>query len=117
MSFSFFDNLPSAVTLVLGLLLVVWLILLLLVPFMIESIRGWTRRSCQELEEMNHKLDVLTTLLGGRPEVRRDAPPGNVANDFGEELDERGPAAGRYDDAERADRKRGERVVRKEPTI
>lgn len=117
MSMSFFENLPSAVTLVLGLLLLVWLILLLLVPFMIESIRGWTRRSCQELEEMNQKLDVLTTLLGGRPELRRDAPPGEAEADFDEELPERA-AGGRHDNepGDRTGRRRPERE-RKEPTI
>ena len=50
------DNLPPAVMLVLALLLVVWLVLLLLVPFMIESIRGWTRKSHAELEQLNKKI-------------------------------------------------------------
>ena len=64
------QNLPPAVTLVLPLLLLVWLVLLLLVPFMIESIRGWTRKSYVELQETNKKLDRLIALL----EERRGAP-------------------------------------------
>jgi hypothetical protein len=69
------DNLPPAVTLVLSLLLLLWLVLLLLVPFMIESIRGWSRRSFHELEEINRKLDLLTTLLG----ERHVPPPRDIA--------------------------------------
>ena len=57
------QSLPPLVTLVLGLLLVVWLVLFLLVPFMLESIRSWTRKNHAELAEMNQKLDRLTALL------------------------------------------------------
>lgn len=57
------QSLPSAVTLVLGLLLVAWLVLLLLVPFMIESIRSSTRKAHLELEAINDKLDKLTAIL------------------------------------------------------
>ena len=57
------QSLPPLVTLVLGLLLIVWLVLFLLVPFMLESIRSWTRKSYGELAEMNKKLDRLTALL------------------------------------------------------
>ena len=64
------DNLPPAVMLVLALLLVVWLVLLLLVPFMIESIRGWTRKSHGQLEQLNAKVDRLVTLLEQRPVER-----------------------------------------------
>ena len=60
------DNLPPAVLLVLALMLVVWLVLLLLVPFMIESIRGWTRKSYVELEQLNKKMDRLIVLLAER---------------------------------------------------
>jgi hypothetical protein len=119
-----FENLPPAVTLVLAMLLVVWLVLLLLVPFMIESIRGWSRRSCQELEEVNRKLDMLTTLLGKRGEARREAPRAEPHADLDEELARElalhEPRAGgvRYADPpdERAARRRSERA-RKEPTI
>ena len=76
------QTLPPLVTLVLGLLLVVWLVLLLLVPFMLESIRSWTRKTYGELEEMNKKLDRLTALLVERSErhvpfadVRPEARP------------------------------------------
>ena len=93
------QSLPPLVTLVLSLLLVVWLVLFLLVPFMLESVRSWTRKSHAELTEMNQKLDRLTALLAERTEetIRRDARSG------------RNPAA----DSRSA---RGERV-RKEPTI
>jgi hypothetical protein len=64
------DNLPPAVLLVLALLLVVWLVLLLLVPFMIESIRGWTRKSYVQLEQLNAKIDRLVVLLEERPPER-----------------------------------------------
>jgi hypothetical protein len=60
------DNLPPVVMLVLALMLVVWLVLLLLVPFMIESIRGWTRKSYVELEQLNKKVDRLIVLLAER---------------------------------------------------
>jgi predicted PurR-regulated permease PerM len=67
------QNLPPAVTLVLVLLLVVWLVLLLLVPFMIESIRSWTRKTYLELEEMNKKLEKLTAMLERDAVQRPDA--------------------------------------------
>ncbi len=60
------QNLPPAVTLVLTLLLLIWLVLLLLVPFMIESIRGSARKSYLELEELNKKVDRLIVLLAER---------------------------------------------------
>src|SRR5262249_9747327 len=63
------ENLPPAVVLVLALLLVVWLALLLLVPFMIESIRGSTRRSYLELAELNKKMDKVIALLAERNEL------------------------------------------------
>jgi hypothetical protein len=107
------DTLPPAVTLVLSLLLLIWLVLLLLVPFMIESIRGWSRRSYRELEEINRKLDLLTTLLG----ERQTAPPRDILR----------PAESRPEpwieprlepelDVRPAREARAERV-RKEPTI
>jgi hypothetical protein len=72
------QSLPPLVTLVLSLLLVVWLVLFLLVPFMLESIRSWTRKSHAELTEMNRKLDRLTALLDARGERHihvKDARP------------------------------------------
>ena len=57
------ENLPPIVTLVLALLLVVWLVLALLVPFMIESIRSSTRRTSIELKELNEKVDRLLLVL------------------------------------------------------
>jgi len=58
-----FANLPATVQVVLAVLLAVWLGLLLLVPFMIESIRNSSRRSRTELELLNQKMDRLIELL------------------------------------------------------
>jgi hypothetical protein len=68
------DNLPPAVLLVLTLLLVVWLVLLLLVPFMIESIRGWSRKSYVELEQLNKRVDRLIVLLEERADASAPLP-------------------------------------------
>ena len=84
-----FANLPSTVQLVLAVLLAVWLALLLLVPFMIESIRNSSRKSRAELEMLNKKMDRLIDLL-----ERTESAPRSTAHR-----------------AQHADR------VRKEPTI
>jgi hypothetical protein len=103
-----FANLPPAVTLVLALLLLVWLVLLLLVPFMIESIRGSARKTYLELQALNEKLDRLITLLDARDRgatLQVQSPPAD-SRPRGEEeppVDER-------------PRERAERL-RKEPTI
>ena len=69
------DNLPPAVTLVLALLLLAWLVLLLLVPFMIESIRSSTRKSHFELVELNKKVERLIVMLAERDaELRSERP-------------------------------------------
>jgi hypothetical protein len=91
-------NLPPAVTLVLSLLLLAWLVLLLLVPFMIESIRTSSRKTYHEVAELNKKLDRLIVML-----AERDSGLRNDAADF--DLFESRPAP---DARERA---------RKEPTI
>ena len=96
------ESLPPLVTLVLGLLLVVWLVLFLLVPFMLESIRSWTRRSHGELAEINRKLDRIATLLDDQ------SADMNVLLDVTRES--RGEPKGR---GAREPRER----VRKEPTI
>jgi len=67
-----FANLPATVQIVLAVLLAVWLGLLLLVPFMIESIRNSSRRSRTELELLNQKMDRLIELL------ERSEPPARV---------------------------------------
>jgi predicted PurR-regulated permease PerM len=64
-------NLPPAVTLVLAVLVAVWLVLLLFVPFMIASIRNSTRRANMQLEQLNQRIDRLIALS-----ERRDAPVG-----------------------------------------
>jgi hypothetical protein len=58
-----FANLPATVQLVLALLLAVWLALLLLVPFMIESIRNSARKTRAQLELLNQKMDRLIDIL------------------------------------------------------
>ncbi|SRR5690606_5418197 len=70
-----FEKLPPIVVLVLGFLLIAWLVLVFLVPFMIESIRQSTRKTHEELVELNTKLDRLNSLLSqGRTPIR-DAEP------------------------------------------
>jgi len=70
-----FANLPATVQLVLAVLLVVWLALLLLVPFMIESIRNSARKTRTQLELLNTKMDRLIDLLErSEPTVRADRP-------------------------------------------
>jgi len=71
-----FENLPPIVLLVLGFVLIAWLVLVFLVPFMIESIRQSARKTHEELVDLNAKLDRLNALLSqgaasapaGRPE-------------------------------------------------
>ena len=72
-------NLPTAVLIVLAVLLAVWLVLLLLVPFMIESIRNSTRKSHQQLELLNQKVDKLIELLdkSDAPILRSSEPRAN----------------------------------------
>lgn len=72
-----FENLPPIVVLVLGFVLIAWLVLVFLVPFMVESIRQSTRKTLEELVEMNAKLDRLNALLaqtGARPASGRVEP-------------------------------------------
>src|SRR4029079_3088774 len=64
-----FAHLPATVQVVLVVLLAVWLGLLMLVPFMIESIRNSSPRSRTELELLNQKMDRLIELL------ERSEPP------------------------------------------
>jgi hypothetical protein len=100
-----FANLPAAVTLVLALLLLVWLVLLLLVPFMIESIRGSVRKTYLELEALNEKLDrLLERDRGAATPIH--APPSDSAPRVEEQ-----PLVEERPRAERVER------VRKEPTI
>ena len=70
-----FANLPATVQLVLAVLLAVWLALLLLVPFMIESIRNSTRKTRTQLELLNQKMDRLIDILErGEPATRTAGP-------------------------------------------
>ncbi len=62
----FFESLPPAVALALGLFVLVWIVLLFLLPFMVENIRGTTRRIHAELEDLNDKIDRLNRLLADR---------------------------------------------------
>lgn len=66
-------NLPPIVALVLGFIGLAWLVLVFLVPFMIEGIRQSTRKTYEELVELNQKLDRLNGLLAqGRVSAPRD---------------------------------------------
>jgi hypothetical protein len=49
--------------LALAVLLAIWIVLALLVPFMIASIRTSARHSSRELEALNDKIDRLLTSL------------------------------------------------------
>jgi hypothetical protein len=69
-----FANLPATVQIVLAVLLAVWLALLLLVPFMIESIRNSGRKSRAQLELLNQKMDRLIELLERGEPTRASAP-------------------------------------------
>jgi hypothetical protein len=108
------DNLPPSIGLVLGLLLIVWLVLALLVPFMIESIRSSNRRSLAELEEINDKLERVVALLERgaaptaappAPAIPRTAPVPRVEEDEYEEAEEQPASATHFERR------------RKEPTI
>ncbi|MBN1240998.1 MAG: hypothetical protein JXB36_21040, partial [Gammaproteobacteria bacterium] len=57
------QDFPPIVALILGLVLLAWLVLVFLVPFMIEGIRQSTRRTYEELAAMNDKLDRLNAAL------------------------------------------------------
>ncbi len=98
------QNLPPAVLLGLAVLLVVWLVLLLLVPFMIESIRNSTRKSRLELQETNKKLDRLIALLEERNVTLRAEELG-MLEPFDSRSEPRPPRDGRPD------------RTRREPTI
>lgn len=110
------QSLPPVVALVLGFIGLVWLVLVFLVPFMIEGIRQSTRKTHEELAEMNARLDRLNALLArrGAPAAHGDAP------DFGPAAHGRGKFA---DDAPEPRRRREpadagtEPRKRREPTI
>ena len=70
-----FERLPPIVVLVLGFVLIAWLVLVFLVPFMVESIRQSARKTHEELVELNAKLDRLNALLAQGRTVTRDAEP------------------------------------------
>ncbi|HEY8519193.1 MAG TPA: hypothetical protein VIN61_03860 [Gammaproteobacteria bacterium] len=96
------QSLPPAVALILSLFALVWLVLLFLLPFMVESIRGWTRKVHAELEEMNRKLDRLNAVLGERGAGAAASRPADPIDERIERIDRPAPAPGR---------------VRREPTI
>jgi hypothetical protein len=58
-----FQNLPPIVGLILGLVLLAWLVFVFLVPFMIESIRQSSRKTHEQLVELNRKIDELNAAL------------------------------------------------------
>jgi type II secretory pathway component PulM len=62
---------PPVLAAVVGLLLLAWVVLLILIPFMVEGIRTWTRKNHEELRALNQKFERLTAEL----EARREAIP------------------------------------------
>jgi hypothetical protein len=84
-----FEGVPSAFLLILALILLIWLVLVFLVPFMVEGIRSSSRKTCDELREMNEKLDRLTALLADQARLSRTGvAPGSATSQT-----EAGPAA------------------------
>lgn len=67
-------GLPPVLAGIIGLLLLAWLVLLILVPFMIEGIRTWTRRNHEELRALNQRIDRLSAALEARREIRSERP-------------------------------------------
>jgi hypothetical protein len=81
------QDFPPIVALILGLVLLAWLVLVFLVPFMIEGIRQSTRKTYEELAAMNDKLDRLNAALmrgatgdmgGGPPRGEPSTAPGRT---------------------------------------
>ena len=114
------QDFPPIVALILGLVLLAWLVLVFLVPFMIEGIRQSTRKTYEELVEMNDKLDQLNAALSR----------GGFAGDYGSPPRTDAPMSGRPDRGDdrggppRAETRRGdtrpappEARRRREPTI
>jgi hypothetical protein len=62
---------PPVLAAVVGLLLLAWIVLLILIPFIVEGIRTWTRKNHEELRALNQKIERLTAAL----ETRRDSMP------------------------------------------
>ncbi|HEX7079499.1 MAG TPA: hypothetical protein VF329_00595 [Gammaproteobacteria bacterium] len=107
------QNLPPIVALILGLVLLAWLVLVFLVPFMIESIRQSARKTHEELAEMNRKLDRLSAALAearlaDRP--MRDDPP--LARDLDPARGRREPTISQTEFRQITRRDRREPVVR-----
>ena len=93
------ETLPPIVVLLLGFVLVAWLVLVFLVPFMIEGIRQSVRRTHEELVATNEKLDQLNALMAhavGRSAAprRAEAPPPREREERGTR-DTREPPRGR----------------------
>lgn len=111
------ESLPPIVALVLGLVLLAWLVLVFLVPFMIESIRQSTRRTHEELAEMNARLERLTAALSERGSASERAPAEPRAEQPGRDADRgargrREPTISETDLAHERSRERREPVVR-----
>jgi hypothetical protein len=54
-----------------GLIALLWLVLFLLLPFIVEGIRGWTIKNNAELRQINASLQKLNMQLAGRTGVQR----------------------------------------------
>lgn len=108
-----FQNLPPIVGLILGLVLLAWLVFVFLVPFMIESIRQSSRKTHEQLVELNRKIDELNAALSEAAARRlpHEPPPQGAA----------GPARGAQSEKGRKPEARGTARTgsrgRREPTI
>jgi len=106
------ESLPPIVALILGLVLLAWLVLVFLVPFMIEGIRQSTRKTHEELAEMNRKLDRLSSALThGAPPV--DRPPRSEPRADREPA----PRTRREPTISETDLKQGQQRNRREPVV
>lgn len=113
------QNLPPIVALLLGLVLLAWLVLVFLVPFMIESIRQSTRRTYEELAEMNQKLDRLNAALAHRAPERAAGTGTRTEPPLGREpmRDPEAPRGRREPTISETDFKESQRRARREPVV
>jgi hypothetical protein len=65
------------ISIVIGLIGLVWVVLLVLLPFIVEGIRAWTIKNNRELTRINANLEKLNALLAGR--ARAQHPSGAPA--------------------------------------
>ncbi|HEU4620295.1 MAG TPA: hypothetical protein VFV10_19820 [Gammaproteobacteria bacterium] len=118
-----FENLPPIVGLILGFVLLVWLVFVFLVPFMIEGIRQSSRKTHEELVELNEKLAELNARLAdavrAAPAARGPAEArGREAPSQSAKPDAASPARGRREPTiSETDFQNEPRPTRREPRV